>query len=67
MQAIGLDLRATDEGADARQDLDLVGAAAEGSSLPLDVSVKFLRAGERLMRREDGFRKLRGEGAPVFG
>jgi hypothetical protein len=67
LQAIGLGLRAADEWADAREDLDPVRAAAESACLPLDICIKLLGAGERLMRREDDFGELSGEGAPVLG
>jgi len=67
LEAVGLGLRAADEGADAGQDLDLVRAAVEGAGLPLDVRVEGLGGVQRLMRGEDGFRKARGESAAVVG
>jgi hypothetical protein len=67
LQAIGLGLRAGDEGADARQDLDLVGVPVKGFGLPLDVGIKLLGAGERLVGGEDRLGKARGKGAAVFG
>src|SRR5450755_2035417 len=67
LQAIGLRLRAADEGADARQDLDLIGAPAECASLPLDIGVEFLGAGERLMCGENRFRNMSGERASIVG
>ena len=67
LQAVGLDLCAGDERADARQDLDLIRTAIEGACLPLDVGIEFLGARQRLVRGEDRLGEARGKGAPILG
>src|SRR3954464_2672555 len=65
LKSVGLGLCRADERADAGQDLDLVWIAIESACLALDVGVERLRAGERLVRREDGFGEAGCKGATV--
>ncbi|MGY2930723.1 hypothetical protein ACVWZ6_000325 [Bradyrhizobium sp. GM6.1] len=67
LKSIGFSLRAADEGADAGQDLDLVGTAIEGAGLALDVGIERRRRLQCLMRRENCLREPGGERAAVVG